>query len=211
MPRTDRKSISQSIDFGCTVQLSTALPYRTSLHREMASSMYLCVLTVALVFVCAAHGLESYFETENSESHECSLGEDNRLPYPYALHGQPPPLGDKCGDCGFVIVEKRHHYCIPGKSVIKVLRRKPTCNCKTPTGPRDFYGAESKVVPSYVSSGGSQGPSPVAEAMSSSDQVSRMLRTLISDRAGYGTGDSEKAATPQYRTLDENSASRTYN
>ncbi|KFB51472.1 hypothetical protein ZHAS_00019527 [Anopheles sinensis] len=179
----------------------------------MASSIQqLIVVVAALIFVCAANGLESYFETENSDSQECSLGEDNRLPYPYAMHGKPPQLGE-CADCGFVIVEKRHHYCIPGKSVIKVLRRKPTCNCKHPLGRRDgsLYGTESKVVPNYVmASGASQGPSPVAESMVPSDQVSRMLRTLISDRGNYGA-ESDKTATPQYRTLDSNSATRTYN
>lgn len=176
---------------------------------------------IALLACSSVHGFkDQYFDMAESESQEyvpTVVGEDNRLPCPYAAHGVRPPQGE-CQDCGFVIVEKRHHYCIPGKSVIKVLRRKPSCSCKGQnqhgnmgTG---YYGAESKVVPNYEApSSAAQGPSPVAVSGGGSDQVSRMLRTLINDQhRGSSYGDVvEKAATPQYRTLDSNNAQRSFN
>lgn len=176
---------------------------------------------IALLACSSVHGFkDQYFDMAESESQEyvpTVVGEDNRLPCPYAAHGVRPPQGE-CQDCGFVIVEKRHHYCIPGKSVIKVLRRKPSCSCKGQnqhgnmgTG---YYGAESKVVPNYEApSSAAQGPSPVAVSGGGSDQVSRMLRTLINDQhRGSSYGDAvEKAATPQYRTLDSNNAQRSFN
>uniref|UniRef100_A0A182RLS0 Uncharacterized protein n=1 Tax=Anopheles funestus TaxID=62324 RepID=A0A182RLS0_ANOFN len=191
----------------------------------MSTSLLHIVLGAVLVglFASYVYGFkeQTYFDMTESESQEYGptvVGEDNRLPCPYAVHGVRPPQGE-CSDCGFVIVEKRHHYCIPGKSVIKVLRRKPTCNCKTPNHHGShlgsgYYASESKVVPNYEApSTAVQGPSPVAVSGSGSEQVSRMLRTLINDsHRGSNYGDAaDKTATPKYRTLDSSNAPRSFN
>uniref|UniRef100_A0A182NIV3 Uncharacterized protein n=1 Tax=Anopheles dirus TaxID=7168 RepID=A0A182NIV3_9DIPT len=187
----------------------------------MKTALGAVLVALALVGPCVLAFKEqgAYFDMAESESQEYGpavVGDDNRIPCPYAVHGVRPPQGE-CGDCGFVIVEKRHHYCIPGKSVIKVLRRKPTCNCKTPNLPghmgSGFYAAESKVVPNYETpSASAPGPSPVALAGASSDQVSRMLRTLINEpHRSSNYGEVEKAATPQYRTLDSTNGQRSFN
>uniref|UniRef100_A0A182PRY5 Uncharacterized protein n=1 Tax=Anopheles epiroticus TaxID=199890 RepID=A0A182PRY5_9DIPT len=178
---------------------------------------------VGLVAVSSVHGFKDpqpYFDLAESESQEYGqtvVGEDNRLPCPYAVHGVRPPQGE-CQDCGFVIVEKRHHYCIPGKSVIKVLRRKPSCNCKSQSTQHGnmatgYYASESQVVPNYeMPSSVAPGPSPVAMS-NGSDQVTRMLRTLMKDQHRGGSyGEAvEKPVTPQYRTLDSSNGQRSYN
>uniref|UniRef100_A0A182FFE9 Uncharacterized protein n=1 Tax=Anopheles albimanus TaxID=7167 RepID=A0A182FFE9_ANOAL len=180
----------------------------------MASFSLQMLLAMALAVSCVRALGDTYHQMYEPDSNE----EEYSLPgilgthsgerqntvrsiYAPYTHDLKPALGE-CGDCGFVIVEKRHHYCIPGKSVIKVLRRKPTCNCKpTVGGSNSYYGSESNLAPHYEL------------PPKGSDPVFRMLRGLMEKRenADSGTVGLDKSSTPQYRTLDASTAPRNYN
>lgn len=70
----------------------------------------------------------------------------NFQPYQNYQTYQQEPANSCCGQGQYVIVEKKQHICIPGKSVLKVMRRAPPSS----SGPQvSLLEADNAPVPQF--------------------------------------------------------------